>query len=124
MPAATYDLVPNNNGRPYIEQGATFDITLTCRDEAGVLVDLTGYTARMQIRANKKATTTLLELTTENDRIVMGGAAGTIQLVLPATVTAAIDWTRGVYDLEIVNADGFVQRLWQGDVEVDKEVTR
>lgn len=124
MPAATYDLIPNNNGRPYIEQGATFDITLTCRDEAGTLVNLTGYTARMQIRANKKATTTLLELTTENGRIVLGGAAGTLQLILSATVTAAIDWTRGVYDLEVINADGFVQRLWQGDVEVDKEVTR
>ena len=124
MGATTYDFIPNTEGKPYIEQGATFDVTLACKDESGNPVDLTSYTARMQVRASKVATTVLLELSTTNGRLVLGGPAGTIQIVLSATDTAAITWRRGVYDLELVSAGGTVTRLFQGTVEIDPEVTR
>lgn len=124
MTAATYNFVPNSEGKPFIEQGSTFDITLTCRDTDNNLVNLTGYTARMQIRANKRATTALLDMTTENGRIVLGGAAGTMQLILSATETAAFIWTKGVYDLELIAPGGNVTRLFQGAIVIDTEVTR
>lgn len=87
-------------------------------------VDLTGCTARMQIRSKVGAVAHLLELTTENGRIVLGGAAGTVQLNLTAAETSAINWVSGVYDLEIVYLDGRVRRLISGAVVVSPEVTR
>lgn len=87
-------------------------------------VDLTGCTARMQIRSKVGAVAHLMELTTENGRIVLGGAAGTVQLNLTAAETSAINWVSGVYDLEIVYLDGRVRRLISGSVVVSPGVTR
>lgn len=116
MPASEYDLS--------IEQGATYPIAFTYKTAEGTARNLTGYTARMQVRASTSAADVLLELTTENGRITINGPAGRIDLVLPPDVTEAITWRRGVYDLELVSPAGDVQRLLRGRVEVSREVTR
>ena len=64
------------------EEGADFIRTLTWTDDADALIDLTGYTARMQVRREIDDSATLLELTTANSRITLGGTAGTIALIL------------------------------------------
>lgn len=87
-------------------------------------VDLTGYTARMQIRDTVNSTTVLEELTTENGGITITAATGKIELLLDATETAAIDWFEGVYDLELIAAGGEVDRIISGTVVVSDEVTR
>ena len=115
MPAAQYDLT--------VEQGATYQKTVTWKDSAGDPVDISGYSARMQFRARKSSTDTLLSIT-EADYITLGGAAGTIAISIPAAVTAALDFRRAVYDLELVSAGGVVYRLIEGTVELSKEVTR
>lgn len=107
-----------------IEQGTTFRRTLTLKDSAGDPINLTGYTARMQIRAEVESTTVLLSLTTSNGGISLGGAAGTIEWFISDTNTSAIT-SEGVYDLEIVNtATNEVTRVLKGKVRLDKEVTR
>jgi hypothetical protein len=73
-----------------IEQGATFDPVMTWKDENGVAINLTGYTARMQIREDVDSATTLHESTTENSEIVLGGIAGTITFAISAVTTAAL----------------------------------
>ncbi|WP_312139904.1 hypothetical protein [Stutzerimonas nitrititolerans] len=84
-------------------------------------VDLTGATARMQIRAGIGGAL-LLELTTENAGLAITGP-GTLVRTLSAAQTAALTWTEGVYDLEVEYADGTVQRYLQGKVTVSREVT-
>lgn len=112
-----------------IYQGATFTKSLTWKtapDEnaATTPVNLTGCTARMQIRAKLESTAPLLSLTTENGGISLGGTAGTVELLIDADDTTAITWKAGVYDLEIVFAGGEVRRLMYGSVTVSPEVTR
>jgi hypothetical protein len=114
--AVTYDLE--------IEQGATFSRLFRWKDSEGVLVDLTGYTARMQIRRKFSSATAEYSATTENGAIVLGGALGTIQLTISATDTAALTCVSGVYDLELVDSEGVVTRFVQGNVTVSREVTR
>lgn len=106
-----------------INQGATFNPILTYEDDNGALVDLTGYTARMQVRKNHHAESFLLELTTENGGIVLGDANGTIELVISAITSSAFSWVNGVYDFELVNG-AVVTRLFEGTVTVNPEVTR
>ena len=115
MPAAKLDLT--------VEQGATFRHVLTLRAGA-VPYDLTGHVARMQLRADVRSPTTLLELTSENGRLVIDALAGKITLVLDATTTAGMTSGTAIYDLEIEAADGTVTRLVQGKVKVLPEVTR
>lgn len=112
-----------------IIQGATFTQSLTWKtkpDEntTATPVDLTGCTARMQVRAKVNASEVLLTLTTENGGIALGGTAGTIELLIDADDTAALTWAAGVYDLEIVYPGGQVRRLMYGSVSVSPEVTR
>ena len=111
-----------------IEQGATFEFNINWMQSDGVsAVDITGYTARMHIRDSVDAVDPpLVIFTTENTRIVLGDAAGTIQLIMSATDTAALSFTEGVYDLELVDTGGVgtVTRLIYGGVEVRPEVTR
>lgn len=115
MPAATYDI--------YIERGATFRSTITWKDSTGALVNLTGYTARMQVRQKLASTTALISLV-DGAGITLGGAAGTIVIEITDTVTTALDIRQGVYDLELVSGGGIVTRLIEGGVGVSKEVTR
>ena len=115
MPAGNYDIV--------CDQGSTFSRVLTWKNSNGTAIDLTNYTARMQVRANYPATTTVLSLTTENGGITLGGVAGTITLAASATATAAIAADDYVYDLELISGSN-VTRVVQGSFTVTPEVTR
>lgn len=90
----------------------------------GLPVDLTSWTARMQIRTSTASSTVAVDMTTANGRIVLGGTAGTIRLLLSDAVTAGISITSGVYDLELIAPDTTVRRLIYGNVTLVKEVTR
>ena len=116
MTAATHDIT--------IEQGATFRLNLEWKDSNNVAVDLTAYSARMQVRASYSDPQVQLNLTTQNGAIVLGGSLGTINVTAAATLTDDIAIRAGVYDLELEAADGTVTRLVQGKVTIKPEVTR
>lgn len=105
------------------EQGATFTREITWLDAEGNPVDLTNYSARMQVRATAASASTLLSLTSAGGDISLGGTAGTITITVTATATAAVAAGCYVYDLELVDG-ATVYRILQGDFTVDAEVTR
>ncbi len=108
-----------------IEQGATFSQQITWKaGTPAVPVDLTGCTARMQIRPTIPSATVHTSITTENGGITLGGVAGTVLLTMTATQTAALSFTTAVYDLEVAWADGTVRRIVYGPVTLSPEVTR
>ena len=106
-----------------ILQGETFSLTMTWKDSDGVVVPVTGYSARMQIRRRKTSSTTELSLTSSAG-ITLGGAAGTILIEISDTDTAALAFFEGVYDLELESASGIVTRLLEGSVKLSHEVTK
>lgn len=114
MAAGAYDIT--------CEQGATFTRTLTVKDSNGDARDLSSHTARMQVRRTKSSATSLIELTTANGRISTN-AAGQIVLSISAADTAALT-DEGVYDLEIEDTSGSVERVVEGKFNLHLEVTR
>lgn len=116
MTAATYNL--------NIEQGATFEESFVVRDSSNNLMDLTGYTARMQIRPFVSSPEVLLDASTVNGILVITALEGRIDLVLSPLQTEQLLYTTSVYDLEIEDASGKVTRLVQGTVNVSQQVTR
>ena len=114
MPAGNYDFT--------CEQGAKFEKRLRVTTSSEPL-DFSGFTAAMHVRYRYEATDFLVELTTENGLIVLGGAAGTVDLTIPSETTATIPKS-GVYDIEITDEGGEVHRLLKGQFVLDKEVTR
>lgn len=90
-------------------------------------VDLTGCTARMQIRKRVNDTETLDILTTENGKLTIYNAAeGRFRIDISAAESAAYQFTSGVYDLEIVYPfpSDTVYRVLQGCFAAIPEVTR
>jgi len=103
-------------------QGATFDKTFTV-SISGVPMNLTGYTAAMQVRETYDSTATLLSLS-NGAGITLGGTAGTILVSIASTATAAIVEGFYSYDLEIISGGGVTDRLLQGKFVVTPQVTR
>lgn len=103
-------------------QGATFNKTFTWTIDNSP-VNLTGYTARMQVRATKESPTTIVSLTSSSG-ISLGGVNGTIAVNMIPTATAALAAGVYVYDLELVSGTGAVTRLLEGKFQVSAEVTR
>jgi hypothetical protein len=122
MSAGTYNLA--------IEQNATFSLIMTwvtqsycAQPPVGFTpqpVDLTGYTVMLQIRPFQLSTTILFDASSD---ITLGGVAGTITLIIPATTTQGFTWWNGVYDLILTSSGGVVTRLLQGLVSVSPGVT-
>ena len=86
-------------------------------------VDLTGYSARMHIRESFPGPI-VASLTSDDGSIVIDSANFTISRELSATISAAFQFKRGVYDLELYNSEGYVIKLDSGKVEIVDEVTR
>jgi hypothetical protein len=105
------------------DQGATFTRTVYWKDENGQPIDLTGYSARMQVRTQYTATTTTLNLVSPTS-ISLGGGSGSVIIVVSATTMAAVAAGDYVYDLEMVASNNIVTRLLQGTFKVTPEVTR
>lgn len=88
-------------------------------------LDLTGYTARMQIREKLDSTTFIKEFTTDvGEGIEIDTANFKISITISATDTAAFTFSSAVYSLELVSSTGIVSPLLNGNLTLVKEVTR
>ena len=120
MLASKYNIV--------VEAGATYRKKITWKNSNRIPVNLTGCTARMQVRKTVNSDVVLLLLTTENGGINIVGVSGTIEIVILDNQTD--DLSNGVYDLEIIHPLGDnqtrndVTRLLYGSVTVSPSVTR
>lgn len=104
-------------------QGATFSLAPVWKIN-GQVVNLTDYTAVMQVRTSPDDPTVLVELSTANGRITITGTSGLVSLSLNAATTAALDAGQYVYDLELTAPDSTVTRLLQGGFVVIPQVTQ
>lgn len=120
-----------------IEQGADWHLYFVWRNAISEPRDLSGWSARMQIRETVASKTPLVALGTEDGSIMLGNTSGTVSISLPASLTqpikinpASLVWQDGkqgvplVYDLEMIDPEGVVKRLLQGGVFFVPEVTR
>lgn len=87
-------------------------------------VNLTSYTAALQIRSLPSSPDAVLTLTTSNGGISITALTGTIACHATANQTRIIDEGTYYYDIEITSVSGIVTRVAQGQVIVSAEVTR
>lgn len=78
----------------------------------------------MHLRERYSSPSPAISLTTENSRIILGAALGTIDLLVDAVSTASVPAKEYVYDLELVSAGGEVTRLIYGPAVVTAEATK
>jgi hypothetical protein len=95
MSASNYDFP--------IEQGSSFRLSLTYKDNDGNIIDLTGYCARLTMKIGTeeyKVFSTLNNDYTEY-KFTIDGPQGTINLLIPATSTNSYTFNNAKYDLEL-----------------------
>ena len=118
-----------------IEQGASLNFELNWVDSDDKPLDLTGYQGRMHIRPTLESETIYLSLTSSLQECGTGinfsGSSGdtpvqsgSIGVFISAKVTENLNFTDGVYDLEVFQNDCEVTRLIEGKVKLSKNVTR
>jgi len=108
-----------------IDQGSDFEISVQLQQEDGVPDDLTGYSARAQLRQTKASATVAATFTCT----IPYPEAGVIVVSLSNSITKNLSpsSTAGkyFYDLEIFTSlDAVVKRVLQGEAIVTQEVTR
>jgi hypothetical protein len=103
-----------------IDQGADFSTTITITDASGSVTNLTGYTARGQIRKHYTSSTSV------GFSFAFGSprTEGKLTLSLTNTQTANMAAGRYVYDVELISASNTISRLVEGIATVTPEVTR
>jgi len=113
MTAAIYDLV--------IDQGSDFAIDLTIKEDS-VAKNLTGYSARAQLRKSRTSSTIAGTFTCT---VLTPFTEGKVKMELSNAISSAMEAGRYYYDLEIhTTNDAIVKRLIQGEVTINQEVTR
>jgi hypothetical protein len=121
MPAGRYDIV--------VELGATFRRTFQYLDADENAIDLTGWSARMKVRAPDWQGDVVPGFDLSSDAspggITIDAEAGEITVEVDADDTSAVedDVCRGVYDIELDDGAGFVVRLIEGRVQFVPQVT-
>ena len=120
MGAATVDLVEGNA----INQGSTFVMTITITSDGTAAIDITGFTARMQLRETHGSANTVVSLTSGAGDITNGGANGVWTVTITSAVTTALTARSYVYDFEHIDGAGAVTRIIEGTATVTPEVTR
>ena len=102
-----------NPGRYNISvvQGTTFQLSPSWKVD-NLPVDITGYTADMQVR--DVSNNLITELSTANGRITLTSALGTVNLTLTAAQTAALTVGNYNYGLNLTSPGGIVYQIIQG----------
>jgi hypothetical protein len=84
-------------------------------------INLTSYTAKMQIRTREGDPTVLIECSTTNGKISLS-SQGEVFVTIDATTTASYTAKRAVYDILLTN-NGVVTEFISGIVSLDTGVT-
>lgn len=104
-----------------VDQGTTFQASITITGDDGNPLNLTGFTAAMQMRKSyASANAHHFDVSVDAN-----GALGILHISMFANATQQVEAGRYVYDTEIYNAaNTTVSRVMQGIVTVTPGVTR
>lgn len=103
----------------YVEAGATYERSLIYTNDDGSIVDLTDFTAELQVRETVSSATAKLTVTPSIDV-----PTATIAWEFTAAQTSTLTAASYVYAIELTRLDGFVIRLLEGTIVVSPEVVR
>lgn len=117
-----------------LKQGATYNkAVIYCNYDPnnpptfkGAPKDLTGYTAKMQVRSGPDDDAVLLELThvsTTSGQIILGGATGVVQISIPNSKVKTLTFAKAEYDLFLFYT-GVAIPLLEGEISLKRAITR
>jgi hypothetical protein len=110
-----------------IDQGSTHTFSITYNDSDGNPINLTEYSANLQVRTAYTATSANIVLTSNPAYgLTIGGANGQVNVTFNPVDTQVLENVKRayVYDLELTSNTGTVTRLIEGTFLLFPEATR
>jgi hypothetical protein len=106
-----------------VDQNATFTFILEYKDSNGNAVDLTGASAKMQVRDTKGGTKLAFTLTSPLGGIVIDAPNGKLTVRMTPTQTNKLFYPKSSYDIMITDSNGVKTKLIEGFLTLSRSVT-
>ena len=99
---------------------SSFTVRLVAQDSSGSAIDLTNWSLRGYAKIKYSEANLLVDL---DPKKVSPNSSGQIDIQLTAATTSTLPVTEGVYDIEIYDASGYVDKVVVGYIRVHPETT-
>jgi hypothetical protein len=100
----------------------TFQVQYTLEDEV-TPINLTGATAKMQVRDTKGGSKLAFTLTSPSGGITINGSTGTLTIKMTPTQTNKLFYPKSAYDIMVVDSNGNKIKLLEGFMTLSRSVT-
>jgi hypothetical protein len=106
-----------------VDQNATFSFVIEYKDNNGDAIDLTGASAKMQVRDTKGGAKLAVTLTSPSGGIVIDPVNGKLTIKMTPTQTNKLFYPKSSYDLMVVDSNGNKIKLLEGFMTLNRSVT-
>ena len=106
-----------------VDQNATFRFVVEYKDDNGNAIDLTGASAKMQIRDTKGGAKLAVTLTSPSGGITIDGVDGKLTIKMTPTQTNKLFYPKSSYDLMVIDSNGNKIKLLEGFMTLSRSVT-
>ena len=107
-----------------VDQNATFtfEVQYTLDDET-TPIDITGASAKMQVRDTQGGSKLAFTLTSPSGGIVIDGPTGTVSIKMTPTQTNKLFYPKSAYDIMMIDSNGNKIKLLEGFMTLSRSVT-
>ena len=107
-----------------VDQNTTFTFQIQYTQEDQVTpIDITGATAKMQVRDTQGGTKLACTLTSPSGGITIDGPEGLLTIKMTPTQTNKLFYPKSAYDLMLIDSNGNKIKLLKGFMTLSRSVT-
>jgi hypothetical protein len=106
-----------------VDQNATFSFIVEYKDNNGLAIDLTGSTAKMQVRDTKGGSKLAFTLTSPSGGITITPNLGKLAIKMTPTQTSKLFYPKSSYDIMVTDSNSNKIKLIEGFITLSRSVT-
>lgn len=106
-----------------VDQNTTFTFTVEYQDNSGNPIDLTGASAKMQVRDTKGGQKLAFTLTSPLGGISLDGPNGKLTIKMTPTQTNKLFYPKSEYDIMLTDSNLNKTKLVEGFITLSRSVT-
>jgi hypothetical protein len=106
-----------------VDQNTTFRFIIEYKDTNGDPIDLSGASAKMQVRDTKGGSKLAFSLTSPTGGIVIDSLNGKLTITMTPTQTNKLFYPKSSYDVMLVDGNGVKTKLVEGFLTLSRSVT-
>ena len=107
-----------------VDHGSTFTFQVQYTEDDEITpIDLTGASAKMQVRDTKGGSKLAFTLTSPLGGITIDGPTGTLNVSITPTQTNKLFYPKSAYDIMMIDSNGNKIKLLEGFMTLSRSVT-